>query len=263
MALLMKRSALFSILVAALCSGTTLRAQTTATDFTANDCSGVSHHLFSELDAGKVIVAVFVMPCSGCIIPANDAQNVVESYVATHPGKVEMFLVDDDALTPCATLQSWRNANGLHLMPTFSDPSFVQSQYGTPAMPKIVVMGGPDHLIYDIQDNAVDIPKLGNSIDVALGIATGVQSTKVAAANFSVFPNPASGSFSVSLTAEAHSAADIELIDVSGKVVSSKFVSLKKGGNTFDVSIAGQAPGLYTVKLSNGDADYESKLLVK
>ena len=30
-------------------------AQTTATDFTTNDCDGVSHHLFEELDNGDVI----------------------------------------------------------------------------------------------------------------------------------------------------------------------------------------------------------------
>jgi len=41
-----------------------LIAQTNATDFTANDCDGVSHHLFSELDNGKVVVIAWVMPCN-------------------------------------------------------------------------------------------------------------------------------------------------------------------------------------------------------
>ena len=40
----------------------------TATDFTANDCAGTSHHLFAELDAGKIIVAAFVMPCGSRFI---------------------------------------------------------------------------------------------------------------------------------------------------------------------------------------------------
>ena len=34
----------------------------TATDFTCNDCAGSSHNLFSELDGGKVVVLVWVMP---------------------------------------------------------------------------------------------------------------------------------------------------------------------------------------------------------
>ena len=42
-------------------------AQTTATDFTANDCGGTSHTLFTELNAGNVIVITWVMPCSSCI----------------------------------------------------------------------------------------------------------------------------------------------------------------------------------------------------
>ena len=34
----------------------------TAVNFTGNDCAGTSHTLFTELDAGKVIVVTFVMP---------------------------------------------------------------------------------------------------------------------------------------------------------------------------------------------------------
>jgi hypothetical protein len=41
----------------------------TAADFTANDCNGTSHHLFAELNAGKVVVVAFVMPCTDCIGP--------------------------------------------------------------------------------------------------------------------------------------------------------------------------------------------------
>ena len=36
-------------------------SQNNATDFTALDCDGVSHHLFSELDSGKVIVIAWVI----------------------------------------------------------------------------------------------------------------------------------------------------------------------------------------------------------
>ncbi len=37
-------------------------SQEYATDFTVEDCDGVTHNLFSILDEGKVVVMVWVMP---------------------------------------------------------------------------------------------------------------------------------------------------------------------------------------------------------
>ena len=89
-----------------LCSGISF-AQTTATDFTTNDCAGVSHTLFSELDAGKIIVAAFVMPCGSCSAPSLAAYNAVQSYAISNPNTVYFYLVDDAANTTCASLTSW------------------------------------------------------------------------------------------------------------------------------------------------------------
>ena len=36
--------------------------QTNATDFSVDDCNGEFHNLFTELDAGKVVVIAWVMP---------------------------------------------------------------------------------------------------------------------------------------------------------------------------------------------------------
>lgn len=37
-------------------------SQTTATDFTVNDCNDVTTNLFTQLDEGKVVVIAWVMP---------------------------------------------------------------------------------------------------------------------------------------------------------------------------------------------------------
>jgi hypothetical protein len=37
-----------------------------ATDFTTDDCNGITHNLFDSLDAGNVIVISWVMPCGPC-----------------------------------------------------------------------------------------------------------------------------------------------------------------------------------------------------
>jgi len=237
--------------------------QTTAVDFATNDCSGVSHHLFSELDGGKIVVAVFVMPCVGCIIPSHDAQTVVESYVSTYPGRVEMYLIDDDALTTCASLNSWRNSNGLHLMPTFSDSAVIMAEYGSPAMPKIVVLGGTDHHIYGIQDNVLDMELLRSNINAALGIPTAVTAPRAGNPGFGVFPNPANGGTVVSLTAKVQAEYKLLLTDRTGRIVKTTYLDVHKGENKFVLSLAGIEPGIYTISVGNGTLREETKLLVK
>ena len=72
-------------------------AQTTATDFTANDCNGIPHSLFDELDNGKVIVITWVMPCVPCATFAGYASDAVQYFATTHPGMVKNYLADDIA----------------------------------------------------------------------------------------------------------------------------------------------------------------------
>ena len=51
-----------------------------APNFTATDCNGTSIDLYSQLDAGKVIVICWVMPCSSCIPASKTSYNVVQSF---------------------------------------------------------------------------------------------------------------------------------------------------------------------------------------
>ena len=67
----------------------------TATDFTADDCNGTSHNLYSELDDGNVVVLCWVMPCGPWFLGAEYAQNAVQSFNISHPGKVKYYIVDD------------------------------------------------------------------------------------------------------------------------------------------------------------------------
>src|ERR1043165_5686641 len=87
-------------------------AQTTATNFTATDCNATSHTLFTELDAGKIVVLVWVMPCAACISDAKAAFDAVGSFASSNPGKVVFYLSDDIGDAGCSTLNSWASTNG-------------------------------------------------------------------------------------------------------------------------------------------------------
>jgi hypothetical protein len=131
-------------------------AQTTATDFTTNDCNGVSHNLFSELDAGNVIVISWVMPCFGCIAPSLEAYYAVQSFATSHPGRVHFYIASDDGLDPCSSFINWGSNNNMPLNTTFNSVDTIPNMYdyGAPGMPKVVVLGGASHLIYYNENNA-------------------------------------------------------------------------------------------------------------
>lgn len=142
----MKRCILISLCI--LCAAITY-SQTIATDFTADDCNGISHSLFTELDEGKVIVIAWVMPCFSCIGPALAAYTAVESFGSTHPGQVKFYLADDYANTSCASITSWASTNSMgESNAIFSKSDISMSDYGAAGMPKIVVVGCSGHKVY-------------------------------------------------------------------------------------------------------------------
>ena len=168
---------------------TVLASAQTATNFNCNDCSNVPHELFAELDAGKVIVLVWVMPCGACTGPSLTTYNVVESYQSSNPDKVRMYLCDDFANTSCTSLNSWKNSTGLTNAVTFSDAAINMGDYGSAGMPKIVVLGGGGHTVFYNVNNTVNITDLQDGIDAAL-LATGIQEQSELASSLNVYPDP-------------------------------------------------------------------------
>ena len=80
-------------LALALLAATGSRAQTTALDFTANDCAGTSHTLFSDLDAGYcVVIDLVMMGCPSCI-PATHA--IVDDVIpnTSNPAMVKFYTI--------------------------------------------------------------------------------------------------------------------------------------------------------------------------
>lgn len=212
----------FTMLALLTCVSMT-NAQTTATDFTENDCNGVSHHLFSEMDAGKIIVVAFVMPCGSCAAPSLAAYNAVQSYATSNPGRILFYLADDYGTTTCSTLSSWGNTNGMHLATSFSTTSFVQSQYGASGMPKIVVLGGTDHEILFNANDGVNVSTIAVQavIDAELLAQAGakieeIESSKI---NLKISPNPVKDNINLEYTLTKNSTCSFEIYAINGTLI--------------------------------------------
>lgn len=240
-------------------------AQTNATNFTCNDCSGVSHELFKELETGKVIVLVWVMPCGACTGPAITAYNIVKSFQLSNPNKVYYYMVDDYANTNCQSLGSWCTSNGIEedtFSLRFSNSKIKMSDYGSDGMPKIVVVAGIDHKIYYNVNNTVNAVNLQKAINTAL-IITATNDTENNDISIMTSPNPANESTVISCNLEQSFNTKIELLNAEGKLLQSVYSGkLAAGENKMDLNVANYNSGIYYIKLTYGDKVKLSKFTV-
>lgn len=218
-------------------------AQTTATNFTATDCSSVSHTLFTELDNGKVVVIVWVMPCSYCINDGISAYDAVQSFAVSNPGKVLYFLSDDFGNASCPALSSWANTNGISaknitIFPNVGIP-LNEVDYGGSGMPHVVVIGGADHKIYlNIKNSSNDQTAIQNAITQALAATTATHESNTQLADIKIYPTIIKDKLNLDYTLSLASDVKIGITDVSGKEIKNLLVSKQvPGKHTMEINL--------------------------
>lgn len=235
----------------------------TATNFNCNDCSGNNHDLFTELDAGKVIILCWVMPCGSCIAPAANCAIMAQSYVTSHPGRVKYYLCDDSGNTTCATLDSWANNNGIVADANFSNSSISMTDYGVNGMPKIVVLAGSSHTVFYNENNTFDYHELQGSVDDALA-TTGITDHNTALSAITLFPNPARQGATVlgySLTQNADVTVDI-YNTFGAKVKSVAVGNESTGKHEIALDLSAFSNGVYFISLVAGETSQTIKFIV-
>jgi hypothetical protein len=245
------------ILLVTLVSMTQAQSQV-AVDFTANDCSGVSYNLYTELNSGKVIVLCFVMPCVSCIGPSLTAYNIVQSYASPN---VVFYLLDDYGNTNCTTVNGWALNNNIGPnRVTFSTPSVIETMYGGAGMPHIVIVG-PDHNIYFNGLNAAagNPTAIQNAINNALAVTSIPEHKPVSQFNVSVYDNAVTLNFNLT----QNTFLSIELIDILGNVIKNENeMNLHSGIHSLVIYDSALPKGIYFVRLITPGRSISKKLLV-
>jgi len=231
-----------------------IQGQTYATNFTEDDCSGVSHDLFNELDAGNIIVISWIMPCGPCATYSYPAYDAVESFSSSHPGKVHFYIADDYANTSCVILNNFATSYNMINSTIFSNANITMSDYGVDGMPKVVVLGGTDHLIYlNKNDNKINYSNVHAAISAA--IADGVSLVNEQEENtFDIitFPNPAKNTLTISYKTTEKEEIKIELIDLLGKSTILKNNHFKyEGTHNETLKLSSFKNGVYFIKISS------------
>ena len=238
-------------------------AQTTATDFTTNDCNGVSHNLFDELDNGDVIVICWVMPCSPCATYSLPAYSAVQSFATSHPGRVHFYIADDYANSTCSSLSGWGNNYNMSNSTFFSSSAVNMNGYGVAGMPKVVVLGGLDHHIYfNENDNKINFSDVQIAIDSALNDFIASTTELESTFRLNIFPNPTQEKLTINYHLNKNEEVTFEIVDLLGKKVKSFVIFNSSGNNTIDLDISELPSANYVLQFHTSEETESLKFTI-
>lgn len=241
-------------------------AQTTAMDFTMNDCNGQMHNLYSELDGGNVVIMEFFMlSCSGCIDAANDMEPMHQSLVSQYgSSKVRFYQTAFNNSYTCSSINNWVNSNGFLSVPFDSGAAQV-AYYGGMGMPTIAVAAGNTHklLFLSVGFSPSDTTTMGaairNFLDSTLAGVEDINAT----VSVSVLPNPASENFAVSLNIKEAGMLKLELTNIMGQRMT-ELTEEKVQTGTWNRNFTALLPnGVYFIKGSINEKPFYEKISIR
>lgn len=215
----MKKSIYFFFAFLMACSFSNAQ-QTTAMDFTMDDCNGNMHNLFTTLDSNEVVVMEYFMTCSSCIDAGHKIESMLVPLHAQFPGKINWYQFAYVNSYDCITVNDFVTTNGFTSV-AFDSGEFMVAYYGGFGMPTVVVVAGPNHdvLFTDIGFSTGDTTIMANAIRTFYGVGNAVSSIHENENSFSVFPNPANDEINIQLALSQNSLVQMQLIDLAGRVV--------------------------------------------
>lgn len=238
-----------------------VKSQTVAMDFNQEECNGPSHHLYSELDEGKVIILGFVMlNCVPCIVGTKALDDIQNSYAESHPDRVMLYSCGFIDSYNCDQMLAWKSNNNF-THPIFTGGEQQVDYYGGMGMPTIVVIGSNDHKVYF--KSAGYTPELDEEIKAAIDSALlydpiGIEE-KFGTDRFNAFPTMFTDKFHVD-TDNVPAGSEAVLYNASGRKLKTLLVP---ASGRITVSGTGLARGLYFIRLQSASATSSSIRLIK
>jgi hypothetical protein len=178
--------------------------QETAIDFTQDDCEGSPHHLFSELDAGNVIVLEYVMlNCAPCINGTTGLEKIMDSYANSHPGRVHLYSFGFLNSYTCEQILAWKTDNSF-TQNVFNNGEDQVDYYGGMGMPTIVVVGTNTHKVF--YKSIGYTPAIDDDLEAAIDSAllynpSGITET-IAPDKYNIYPTAFTNGFNLETSPE-------------------------------------------------------------
>lgn len=252
------------ILAALMFVSTISNSQETAMQLSGNDCNGVPHDLFADLDAGKVVLLHFFMPnCASCPPPAKKIQTMANNIMKTYPGMIKGYAMPFQNSTTCEYTASWVSSNGLSLYAPFSKGATQVAYYGGFGMPTVVLLGGKDHkiLFTTLSFKTSDTTIMKNMILEVLNTSS-VNELPSTVSTFEVFPNPANDNISITIDLKQPTRVSIDITDLTGKQVFAIMEEEQTGLINQQFNISSLTDGNYIIRLRVNSESYTQKLSI-
>jgi len=221
----------------------------TAPNFSLKDCNNADHDLYTDINAGKVVVIVWVMPCGACALPTLTTSGVVKDIDKNYPGKVKLYIIDDFGDTECSSLRGWLKNYSISYTATYvvvgSSPDIPMTNYGAIGMPKIIAVGGGEKNIIYNSENDVDAFVLRDKIVEQLSTS----SVEITSDTPRVSPNPVNDIVTIHMP-DFSAESIIVIHNARGEEVMTRF-NAQSGGDV-SLNTADLPSGLYAVCITVG-----------
>lgn len=258
----MKKSIYLSI---ALMFALTISKAQTAMQLNGQDCNGVSHDLFADLDAGKAVILHFFMPnCGSCPPPAQKIQAMANHILAAHPGTITAYAMPFNNTTTCTYTAGWVSTNNLSLYAPYDSGAVQVANYGGFGMPTVVLLGGTDHRVMfsTLSFSTSDTTIMRDSILALLGITSNIAELPSSVSSFEIYPNPSSDNVSINVSLNENAKLTIDVTDITGKQITVIANENKIGLVSEKFNTAELANGIYLVRINVNGKTATQKLTV-
>lgn len=252
----MKTTTTFYFLLLLLIWGSNqqLNAQgpSTAYDFRMDDCNGKMHHLFSELDSGNVIVMEFFMiSCSPCIVAGKALDAMMVPLKKKYGEKTRFYQIGFTKSYTCAQVKDWISTNGFATSVPFDSGDVQVAYYGGMGMPSVAVAAGKNH---DVLFSSIDFKPNTDTAIIAKAIHTffninEIETFKSFDDAVSIFPNPSSGNFTISLNTAKPQLLHLSITNLEGQTIADFSTEyLKSGPWSKTITLPLLKNGIYILK---------------
>lgn len=229
---------------------------TTAQDWTKNDCSGNSHHLFSYLDSNQVTVMLFEMGCGGCVAGGQALEGMKQYFDVAKPGKVKFFAMGYWVGQTCAADVTPFLTTNNFTYPGF-DHCLAEKDYYTNVspMPMIVVASGTSHTLSYLKTSYApdDSLPIFYAIDSSLSFMEAGINELQKLSTVQLFPNPTENETTLSYSLTTANNVNIVVTNILGeKIILVDNENKSKGMQTIKINTQNFSKGIYFINVAIG-----------
>lgn len=245
-----------------------------AQDFTVTDLDGHTHTLSTILGEGKVVIldcsATWCSPCWG-FHEGGFLQDLHDLYGPNGTDQVRVIYYEADASTTLADLQgTGGNTQGDwltgHTFPFVDETTLSLSgaNYWPLGFPTINVIDPATGIIqadlFDPWSSGGGLAEMVDIIDDYWGAASTNEVNELTSTKFTVYPNPATSSTTMSVNLEATANVTVEVYNLVGALVSTEVYNGVEGSNEFTVNTSALENGQYILSVSLGDVVAQTRV---